>query len=390
MALNKLLTRITSIRELKTIFFEALFNTTSKVTKVSKTSVLNGTAYGITKIAQKSVKDIAVIESQLFPEFAAGQYLDNAARLWQGAERREATGSSTFVIVKASSGTLYAPGTHTFISDLGVEFDITSQVVVGGLGYAYVKVRSVTTGLDTNVDALTINSVNPIPDGHIDCTNEYRAIGGRDAESDEVLRERVTQAINIGSRDTLTYITEILRTFDPDVLKVINTGIDDNYTINLAVVRVNGADYTEVELTDLQQRLIPNLSLSDTLSLFGGGVKLVNVDWFYINGTTGVDFRVDISTNYDIDIVRRNIQVALTKLLDFRFTTKTKILWDDILETVKDVEGVLFVPVEHFNPKLDQTIPSNQLPRIRAFKMRDLSGNILFDGLNRVSPIFYQ
>jgi len=95
-------------------------------------------------------------------------------------------------------------------------------------------------------------------------------------------------------------------------------------------------------------------------------------------------------TSFDIDTVRKDIQVSLAKFLDFANSTQKKILWDDLLEVVKNVEGVKYVPTEHFNPKTDQYIPVNQLPRIKGFKMRDLSGNILFDAANKIQPIFYQ
>ena len=66
MSTNKLITRITTIQELKTWFLERVFNNTSKVTKASKTSVINAVAYGVAKIGQKVIKDIAVLESQLY------------------------------------------------------------------------------------------------------------------------------------------------------------------------------------------------------------------------------------------------------------------------------------------------------------------------------------
>lgn len=390
MALNKLLTKITTISELKLLINEILFNTTSKVSKVSKTSVLNGVIYGVSKIAQKAVKDIAVIESQIFPEFASGEFLDNSARLWAGIQRLGETGSSAFIRVKADPGTVYLPGLHKFMSDSGVEFDVVEMFIVGHSGYGYVNVRSIQTGSVTNVDPFTINNVNPEPDGHISCTNEYRAINGRSVESDEVFRQRVLNSINLYSRGTLGFITEILRSFDPNVLKVINIGTDDNYVINLAVVRVNGSFYTNTELTDLEQSLLPYLSMADSISSFGQGFKLINIEWFFIGGASGVDFRVEIFDNFDIDDVRKNIQIAITKFLDFRFTEKRKILWDDLFEVIKNVDGVKFLPVSSFNPVVDQIIPENKLPRVKKFIMRDLGGSIIFDSQENVSPIFYQ
>ena len=60
-----MITRITPLEELKRIFFEILFNKTSKITKATDESIVNGVAYGCSKIAQKALKDVALVESLL-------------------------------------------------------------------------------------------------------------------------------------------------------------------------------------------------------------------------------------------------------------------------------------------------------------------------------------
>lgn len=128
---DKLLTRIVPISELKQIFNEIVFNSTDKVSKISKTAVLNAVNYANSKIGQKALKDIAIIESQIFPELSSGQYLDNSARVWYGETRQTATQSSTFIRVNAEVGTVYSPGVYKFISGSGIEFNIVKQVIVG-------------------------------------------------------------------------------------------------------------------------------------------------------------------------------------------------------------------------------------------------------------------
>ena len=104
----------------------------------------------------------------------------------------------------------------------------------------------------------------------------------------------------------------------------------------------------------------------------------------------GLDFRVQLQPDYDVSTVRQNIQVNLTKYLDFRFWTPGKIVeWDDLLDIVKKTDGVKYVPDEYFFPYYDQQVPANQLPRIRGFVMRDQDGNILYDSDSNLSPLFY-
>ena len=385
MSTNKLITRITTIQELKTWFLERVFNNTSKVTKASKTSVINAVAYGVAKIGQKAIKDIAVLESQIFPEMASGQYLDEAARVWYGQERLQSSQSSVFVRVKASPETVYKPGVHTFMSDTGIEFNVVQQVTVDVNGYAYVNCRSIVASESSNVSPMSVNKVLPIPDGHISCTNEYSATGGRDSETDEIFRNRVVNAKNLFSRDTIGYVNEILRIYDPNIYQVINSGLTDNYEVILQVLKNNGTWYTNAELVEIKEFLSDYLSMNDSLGILGSGVVIRNTDWYYID----IDFRAEILSNYGTDEVRKDIQISLTKFFDISKGSK-KILWDDLLEIVKNVDGVVFVPVEFFNPSVNNNIPFNQFPRIRSFVMRDLQGSIIFDSMNKVSPIFYQ
>lgn len=49
------------------------------------------------------------------------------------------------------------------------------------------------------------------------------------------------------------------------------------------------------------------------------GIVIENAKWMYVGGEEGVDFRVELSPNAVIADVRKNIQIAMTKYLDFRF-----------------------------------------------------------------------
>jgi hypothetical protein len=93
--------------ELKQIFLENFLNKTTKVSKVSNNSVINGTAYGVAKIAQKALKDIALIESHLFIDSATGDNLDLIASRLGISPRFGVSGSSTYVRLVADPGTLY-------------------------------------------------------------------------------------------------------------------------------------------------------------------------------------------------------------------------------------------------------------------------------------------
>lgn len=379
-----------TITNLKNLFIEMFLDKTAKVSNVADGSVVNATAFGVAKVAQKAMKDIAIKEAQIFPDTATGVYLDKAAALYGVSPRKGALGSSTYIRVSADPGTVYDTSV-TFVNKNGIRFQVDEALTVGESGYGYVKVRSINAGYSTNVPPNSITNVSPQPQGHIECTNEYYAIGGRDSEDDETFRIRIKNNLNILSKNTIEYWTQTLSNIDDRVLKVMSAGLDEKGIYNLYVASQNGIFFTEEELDTLLESAQGYFGISE-LNIEGKvvGIGIKNIDWFYVGSERGLDFRVQLQPDYDVSTVRQNIQVNLTKYLDFRFWTPGKIVeWDDLLDIVKKTDGVKYVPDEYFFPYYDQQVPANQLPRIRGFVMRDQDGNILYDSDSNLSPLFY-
>ena len=382
-----MITKVQTIEQLKLLFLEVLLNKTDKLSDISDNSILNATAFGVSKVAQKCMKDIAIVESHIFPDSATGDYLDKSATLFGVPGRKSASGSSTYLRLVASPGTQYIAGTHTFSNYNGVQFELVENVLIDDFGWGYYPVRSISVGESANVEPNSIISVTPEPSGHIGCTNEYQAIGGSDEESDELFRLRIKKHLNILSKNTEEYLTEVFRIFNTDVLKVIGLGHNEEGKKEIAVVLQNGQLLSQTELDDLLVSVAPYLPITD-VNRFGNsvGVEVVNAEWEYVD----LDFRVQILSNYNTDDVRKQIQVNLTKNLDFRFWDHSKnVEWDDLLQIVKNTDGVRYVPDTYFSPRVGKSVPLYKLPRIRGFIMRDLNGNIISDNNNVLLPIFY-
>lgn len=380
-----------TISFLKNLWIEVFLNKTDKVSDITDNSVLNAVAYASSKVAQKAIKDVAIVEAQIFPETAAGEYLDRAAALFGVTARYGALGSSTYIRVYAEPGTQYIAGENYFVSTDGVRFAIENSVTIGESGYGYVKVRSESLGAFTNVDANSIVNVNPIPQGHYECTNEYYAIGGRDSESDEMFRRRILNHQNVYASSTIEKLIQIFQNFDNRILKVMYIGIMEDSFIHIQLATQNGQELTFSELRTLLEKSAPYFGIGDmTVSGKLVGIKLENASWYEVGGESGIDFRCEIEAGYDISTVRKNIQIGLTKYFDFRFWEPgQKIEWDDLLEIVKNTEGVRYVASEWFKPNLDELVPDFMLPRIKKFIMRNLDGNVMFDEENEFSPLFY-
>ena len=390
-----------TISFLKSLWVETFLNKTNRVTDITDNSVLNGVAFANAKVAQKCLKDIAIVEAQVFPEMASGEYLDRAAQLFGVTPRQGALGSSTYVRVftDGSRDVTYEAGTHTFVNNDGVRFQIEETVTVpANVGYGYVKVRSEATGAFTNVDANTIINVTPVPQGHLECTNEYFAEGGRDKEDDEMFRLRILNHQNIYSVATLEKLVQVFRNIDDRVLKIMFVGVEEDSYLHIQIVTQNGQDLTQDELDELLEKATPYFGIGD-LIVAGNimGIKLENATWYEVGGDTGVDFRCELVPGYRVADVRKNIQIGLSKYLDFRYwEAGQKVEWDDLLEIVKNTEGVKYVSSEWFRPNQDEPVSEFMLPRIKKFRMRDMNGLIMLDegtdfemSFDDYAPVYY-
>jgi hypothetical protein len=381
------ITRITSIRELKQLWIETLLNKTTKVTKVSDQSVLNGIAYGTAKIGQKALKDIALIESHLFPDEAFGAHLDIIAQRSGVGPRFGQSASMTYIKIIADPGTVYVAATNLFVGG-GVSFELTENTTVGDLGFIYAKVRSQSIGGRTNVAPLVIATVSPAPSGHVGVLNEYKATGGRDIESDENFRIRIKNAANIAARGTLEYITQVMLNYNEDILRTYSSGVNDQHQQILSIATQNGIDLTVNELSQLLSDITPFLGLGEYNGITNTSVNVVlqNVESQYID----VDFRLELVSSADVDQVRIDIQTGFSKYLDPRFWKQgDRVEWDDLLRIVKQTAQVKNVSDPHFQPRADLEVDPSKLPRVRGFVMRSLDGAVMIDTNQVISPIFY-
>lgn len=381
--------------ERKLLVLETILNTavnedgSSRVSKISDHSVLSGIAGGIAKVSGKAEKDIILAISQLFPDLASEDKLDQVATNFGVGQRFGALGSSTYIRLSAQPNTTYLANTHYFSSNSGVRFELERDITVGALGFAYAKIRSLTTGSRTNVDPLTIFKCTPQPNGHIACINEYMATGGRDVESDQVFRSRIKNSSNFLANGTLAMLEQRFIAVNPKILKIFNFGSHKDGKITIAIATQNGVDLTQSELDELLQQCSKNFSLNEYRP-FGTefvGLKLTNIQYQPID----ISFRVELDSSYNPDEIRKQIQVAISKYLDFRYfdTYKNQVQWDKLLQLCQSIPGVTYIPDQYFYPRTDLTIDTFMLPRLRSFLMLNLKGQVISNFIGTLNPVYY-
>lgn len=382
-----MITRVSTITELKQIFGEVLMNKTSKVTKIADESIVNGVSYGVAKIAQKALKDIAIAESHSFPDSAFGANLDLVADKYGISPRFGKSISTTAVRVVGTPGTFYQTGVQTFQGG-GISFDLLEDVTIGINGYAYCRVVSQTPGIASNVSALSILNITPVPIGHQYCINEYQATGGRDDEDDLLLRLRIKEGSNLAARGTLAHLTQAFIKINPNVLSVYYHGVNNLNQAILAVATQNAAPLTPTELTELLQKGSQYLNISDLSPLNGTSIniEIKNITYQPID----ISLRIELISGANPDSVRRDLQVAFSKEIDYRFWNPgRKVEWDNLLQIAKDHPAINYVPDTWFYPNNDVIIDPTQLPRFRGFLLLDTNGNIISNTTGTLNPSFY-
>lgn len=381
--------RITTEAELEALHAETLINSTPKVTKVTDHSVTRGLIRGNVRTGKKALKDIALAVSRLFPDNAYGSTLDEVADDHGIGDRFTAAQSSTYVRLVAAEGTVYQQGVHVVADNKGNVFDLDDDLTIGPKGYGYVKVRSQQSGAQTNIDPYTIVSVTPTPAGHVGVINEYGAFTGRDIESDDVFRQRIKGGANIMARGTLAYLTQAFMKVNPNVLRVIYEGVNQQGKVTLAILTVNGIDLTQDELDTILTQAGHNFSLTELnpIGTTSYGVALKNVEYYPID----VTLRMELSVGATFAEVVKEIQQKFAKYVDFRFwdSSSMKVEWDTLLSIVKNTNGVKYAPDAYFTPNVDVRVPPYQFPRFRGFVASDLNGNIIINQAGTIDPVFY-
>lgn len=384
-----MISSVLSFEDAQTIIYEHILNYTNSITKVNETSGIGAIGASFARLIQIAQKENSLLEAFITPDSADGDLLDEMAKTRGVSDRFGALGSSTYVRVVGEIGTTYTQSIHTFRGASGVVFDLTDTIEIGDKGYEYAQVRSNSVGSQTNVAPLDIQKVTPVPAGHQYITNEYSALGGRDNESDNDFRQRIKESINIIAKNTISGIERIFQSINNNVLKVFFNGFDGIGRVILGVVTQNGAFLLPSEITNLLSNSSKYFSLCELRpnGAQGFGISIKNIEYFPID----VSFRCKIKNDADVNTIRQAIQIAFSRLYDWRYWEMgSRVEWDDLLDIVKSTYGVEYVFDETFYPQNDIVVPIGKIPRFRGFIMLDASGSILSSDFgNNLNPVFY-
>ena len=184
-------------------------------------------------------------------------------------------------------------------------------------------------------------------------------------------------------------LEQVFMKINNNVLRVFYQGINAQGQLILAIVTQNGIDLNQGELDDILSKGSHYFSLIE-LRPYGResyGISLKNIEWQYID----ISFRAELLQSANIDNVRKDIQNAISKYMDFRYwvSGEQKVEWDELIQIVKGIQGVKYVPDQFFFPNNDVGTDPNKLPRLRGFRMLNLDGAIVIDLQGGINATFY-
>lgn len=376
--------KVKSIEELKNEFLLAITNTTNKVTKILPTSVLNGIAYGFAKLTQKINKEAALIESKLFPEYAIGTDLDDIA-LREGIPARLTATKSTVVLVftvDISSGDVIIKAGSVVSGYNNINFETDTDLIITqaeGSGIGYVFASSQQTGKNNNVGAYSINRVVSLAFGSSNInkiqavTNPSSAINGFDNESDYDFRKRILTMSGIIGTNTYENYLYYIQYFQPEVLRIKTTAISlSKGTFEIFVVKRNAGYFNNSELNDLKNNIISYLPLRDA-----------NIFTFNISNVLYKEF--DVYAKVYIDGSRTLLQIAqdwsiaINNYINHKeWPFGKKVDHEMLMSMLQDVQSVLDIDDDSFEPRRDVFVKANSLPKLRSIVLYNAeTGQIL-------------
>jgi uncharacterized phage protein gp47/JayE len=262
-----------------------------------------------------------------FVDTTYGEYLDRRASDY-GVYRKPATFASTTLTITGTDGTLI-PADTRFYSDTVYFKSLTPATISGGS--ITVSVVCELEGTLGNVPANTITNLEQAIVGVTSVTNVNPVTNGTDAESDELLKERVYAVIQTPStsgnvQDYLNWCNEVVGVGAAKVLPLWN----GNGSVKCVLVNSNMRAADAALITAVQDHV-------EVERPIGAVVTYVSATELAINVTVDVT----LAEGYDLPTVTPNITDEMTAYLKTIAFVSSTVSYAAIGSKILDTEGVL-------------------------------------------------
>lgn len=153
------------------------------------------------------------VARQVFPDTAELEYLERWASIW-GITRNEATFAELNITITGSEGAVIPQGT-IFQREDGFQYELNAEVIIGVSGSEIEKIIATESGSNGDIDVGTVVTLlSPIANVDSEATVESIVIDADDTESDDSLRERLINRLQLpplggSSNDYIQWAREV-------------------------------------------------------------------------------------------------------------------------------------------------------------------------------------
>ena len=299
---------------------------------------------------------------QSFPQTARGTYLDYHAET-RGLTRvpaERAHGTLRFAAAgEMAADRPIAKGTVCMTAE-GVRFETTEDAVLSaGETWVDISARAVEAGAGGHAVAGTVTVLSALPVGIVQCTNTAAFSGGRDAEDDETLRERILASYRRlpNGANAAYYEQEALRFAGVAAAKAVGRARGTG-TVNVIVAAQEGMP-SQALLAAVETELQKKREIAVDLKVFAPTERAV-----------AVSAALKTASGYGFAEVKTRAEAALrahfTGALLGRSVPAAELL--TLLYSVEGVENVHLAA-----PTADVTAAATELPTLGTLTLSELT-----------------
>jgi hypothetical protein len=289
----------------------------------------------------------------LFVALAGSEELSLRA-LDYGTTRGVATKSAIVVRATTSGACTMTTGVKV-TTNLGMAFVTTETVVATGAGTWDIDAEAETAGAAGNIRQHTATrKLGTWPAQVTAVTNPYPALGGLDAETDDILRHRLMARWKLSALSMQDFYLAWLQETESTVLRCLASLNSNLGGVTIKAVKNSGADYSAGELTAMEDALVARVPLHVV-------AEVENVTY------ETIDIQCDVQTTEGAVLadVEDAIEDALTSYLDWRsWAWGGTVVASELLAIVQGVEDVVSVNTATFLPAANTTVDADALPKI--------------------------
>jgi hypothetical protein len=344
----------------------------SKITFLGLESVTRAILTAVKNVLYELWNDLFQQKRKMFLDTSKGSDLV-ALGGKSGLTINSASKSSNILLFNGPTDTVIASGTAVKSIISGEQVVTTEEIILGksnllvgdvisnSIGNA-VLAESSNTGKKTKFGVNELTQL-VVPISGVTVTNLVPSVGGEDAESDEVFRERIRNYIKTLNQGTRDFYSSLARTVETTINKVLVKADPANMGVKLYLLKNSFAPYTNVELLAIAASVYANQRACNGVVCDSALLKSINVVF---------DYEGDGVTSKEI--VFSAAAVAIANYIEPKVDYAATILYNDILNIILDTAGIKKLNVKSLlvnNYQADIICAETEVPRFTYLKTTD-------------------